>query len=114
MDKYSQTQLNSLFHALSDQTRRDIVERLSEEQLTGNQLAGHYKISQAAVSKHLRVLEKADLVKNTKIGRKHIFTVNTKQMDHVRLWMEKWSKYWNKQLDNWENFLQTNHNLNDK
>ena len=105
MVKYNQTQLNNIFHALADQTRRDIVERLSKEQFSATELAQKYNVSFPAVSKHLRVLEAAKLVKNSHLGRQRIFSLNTEELNKAKAWMSHWSAYWNLQLDNLEEFL---------
>jgi DNA-binding transcriptional ArsR family regulator len=105
MVKYNQKQLNNIFHALADQTRRDIIERLSKEQYTATELANKYKISFPAVSKHLRVLESAKLVNNSRLGRQHIFSLNSDELNKAKLWVTYWSGYWNLQLDNLEKFL---------
>jgi len=102
-----QKQLDGIFHALSDQTRRDIVQRLSQEQHTASELAEKYSMSFPAVSKHLRVLRQSRLVKGQRLGRRHIFSINSQELNKARAWMQHWSKYWNDRLDNLENFLST-------
>ncbi len=61
--------IDSVFVALSDATRRDILERTSAAPLTVNQIAVNYDMSLAAVSKHLKVLEEAGLITKRKSGR---------------------------------------------
>lgn len=68
MVKYKQN-LDDVFGALADVTRRDILRRLSREDLTVGRIAEPYQISLPAISKHLNVLEKAGLVGRKKIGR---------------------------------------------
>ena len=108
MVKYNKDQLNQIFHALSDKTRRNMVERLTRGSLVATALAREYSISFPAVSKHLRVLEKASLVKLTRQGRVRLYSINSRQLEKARKWIEFWSKFWNKRLDNLEKFLKNN------
>ena len=62
-------QMDRVFHALSDTTRRSILRRIKEEEFTVSELAEPYDMSLAAVSKHLKVLEKAGLIERTKQGK---------------------------------------------
>lgn len=72
MVKYDeQKQMDRVFHALSDTTRRSILRRIKEEEFTVSELAEPYDMSLAAVSKHLKVLEKAGLIERTKQGKIH-------------------------------------------
>lgn len=63
--------INRIFHALSDATRRNILRRIKEEEFSVSELAEPYNMSLAAVSKHLKVLEKAGLIERTKQGKIH-------------------------------------------
>lgn len=64
-------QIDRIFNALSDKTRRSILGRIKEEEFTVSELAEPYDMSLAAVSKHLKVLEKAGLIERTKQGKIH-------------------------------------------
>ncbi len=63
--------LDKIFHALADNTRRQILERIKEEEFSVTELAEPFDMSLAAVSKHLKVLEKAGLIERTKQGKIH-------------------------------------------
>jgi DNA-binding transcriptional ArsR family regulator len=108
MVKYKQRQLDALFSALSDATRRSMIERLSDTSLTASELAQAYRISFPAVSKHLKVLRQARIVTSVRRGRQHIFSINAGQLEQAREWMEHWAHYWNHQFDNLEKFLKNN------
>lgn len=109
MVKYHQSpkelQLDRIFSALSDQTRRDMIERLSAGQKSASDLASLYNISFPAVSKHLRVLQQSNLAQVTKVGRQRIFRINPAQLRQVQTWIQYWSHFWNASMDNLENFL---------
>ena len=72
MVEYSPTQLDSLFHALSDHTRRRMLRSLGGEARSVGELAAPFQISLAAASKHIKVLERAGLVTRTVQGRTHL------------------------------------------
>ncbi|SMX82150.1 transcriptional regulator, ArsR family [Brevibacterium sp. 239c] len=64
-----------MFHALADRTRRDIVRRVMDEELSVSELAGSYEMSFAGVQKHVAVLERAGLVSKRRVGRAQIAQV---------------------------------------
>jgi DNA-binding transcriptional ArsR family regulator len=105
MVKYNQLQLDTAFQALSDHTRRDILERLSRKNLRASELAHHYRISFPAVSKHLKILEKSHLVHRTKVGREHIFSLERKRLEYIKSWLQFYTDYWNQQLDRLDTHL---------
>ena len=105
MVKHSKKQLDGIFHALADSTRRDMVERLSFGSRDVSALAKEYRISLPAVSKHLKVLKQAGLVNFKKTGRQNIFSLNAVKLLEAREWMRYWSKFWNNELDNLEKYL---------
>ena len=108
MVKYSEKQLDRIFSALSNRTRRDMVQRLAAKYQNASDLAREYNISFPAISKHLRVLEGANLVTVKKRGRQRIFSVNAEQLEQARAWAEYWSKFWNSSFDSLEKFLSKN------
>lgn len=76
--------IDAVFSALSDPIRRDIFERTSQSQLTVNEIAIGYDISLAAVSKHLSVLQEADLVTRRKSGRYVYVTAMPESLNEIR------------------------------
>jgi DNA-binding transcriptional ArsR family regulator len=91
--------LDLVFGALSDPTRRRIVERLSRRSLTVGQIAAEFSISQPAVSKHVRVLEESGLLKREIVGRVHHCMLSPAAMDSAQKWLDKQRAYWNASLD---------------
>ena len=79
--------LDQLFHALTDATRRDMLRRLSQSDATVGQLADAYAMSLPAVSKHLKVLERAALVSRTRIGRRHWLRLEPGRFTEIERWM---------------------------
>lgn len=101
----SASQMDHIFKALADPTRRNILERLTTHELTVTQIARSYDMSLPAVSKHLTVLEKAKLVRKSKSGREHKVYFEPKAMKTVAEYIAFYKKYWNRELDHLEKFL---------
>lgn len=94
-----QQRLDSLFHALSDPTRRSMLSDLAKRERTVGELAQPFDISLAAASKHIKVLETAGLVQREICGRIHICRLDPRPM-HAGLEWLRWSEqFWNARLD---------------
>jgi DNA-binding transcriptional ArsR family regulator len=98
-------QLDAIFSALADPTRRRIVERLSRKPLTVGAIAKGFPLTQPAISKHLRILEKSGLMRREILGRTHYCTISPAAMDSVARWIEHQRKFWNETLDRLEDVL---------
>lgn len=72
MEALLDDQVDAMFQALADRTRRDIVRRVMDEELSVSELAGSYEMSFAGVQKHVAVLERAGLVSKRRVGRAQI------------------------------------------
>lgn len=92
-------QLDLVFGALSDATRRDMLAQLSKGETNVSTLAAAYPISRPAISKHLRVLERAGLIERTKQGRESLIRVNPKPAEDARDWIAYYAEFWNQQFD---------------
>jgi DNA-binding transcriptional ArsR family regulator len=85
--------------ALADPTRRAILQRLSRGEARVTELAEPFDISLNSVSKHIRILERADLVKRRVSGREHFLTFNPAPMESAAEWMERHRIFWTERLD---------------
>ena len=99
MVNYSSPQLDLVFYALSDPTRRQILLMMREGKRTIGELADPFKISLAAVSKHIKILEKAKLLKREKMGRIHECTFNPEALRSAEECLEFYTNFWNESLD---------------
>ncbi len=100
-------ELNDVFKALADTTRRDIVLRLSRSDATVSHLASSYAISLPAVSKHLKVLERAGLIARTRIGARHWIRLRPTWSRAVNQWLDRASRERaTEQLDRLEDLLE--------
>jgi DNA-binding transcriptional ArsR family regulator len=91
--------LDAVFGALSDPIRRRILELLARAELCVTDLAKPFSISLPAISKHLRVLEKAGLIKREREGRVHRFRLEAKPIRDAADWIERYQSFWDGQLD---------------
>jgi DNA-binding transcriptional ArsR family regulator len=91
--------LDAVFHALSDPTRRGILAHLAQKDDTVSNLAAPYKMSLAAASKHIRVLERADLIQRTVNGRTHICRLKPASLVKAIEWLRFYERFWAERLD---------------
>jgi len=97
--------LNAVFAALSDPTRRAMLARLSEGSMTVKHLAEPFNISKPAISKHLKVLERAGLLSREIQGREHICRMEAHTLSEAASWIADYQKFWNEKLDALESWL---------
>jgi DNA-binding transcriptional ArsR family regulator len=96
--EYPMTALNRVFFALSDPTRRAILLRVADGELTVTALAAPFAISLAAVSKHIRVLEEAGLVERRKQGREHRLRFVATPLREAADWVKHFDRFWTDHL----------------
>lgn len=101
----AQTSLDQTLMALADPTRRAILQRLSRGEARVTELAHPFDMSLNAVSKHIRILERADLVRRRTAGREHFLSFNRQRLDEVANWIETQRAAWNARLDALEALL---------
>ena len=91
--------LDDVFHALADPTRRAMLQSLSKSQHTVGELAAPFSITLAAASKHIKVLERAGLVRRAIEGRTHVCSLDALPMHAGMEWIRHYEKYWTERLD---------------
>lgn len=102
--------LNHIFSALSDPTRRGMLAHLAKGESNVRALTDLYQVSQPAISKHLRILERAGLVSRTKNGRESIVRVDPRPIDDITTWIGLYAQFWKLQFDEVEHYLLTKKN----
>jgi DNA-binding transcriptional ArsR family regulator len=100
------TRLDQTLIALADPTRRAILQRLSQGEARVTELARPFAISLNSVSKHIRMLERAHLVRRRRAGREHVLSFNPKPLDEAAAWIEEKRAFWNTRLDALDALLQ--------
>ena len=91
--------LDTLFHALADSTRRAMLRSLSEGEHSVGELAAPFRMSLAAASKHVKVLEQAGLVRRTVKGRSHICRLDPQPLATADEWLRFYEQFWRSSLD---------------
>lgn len=100
------TDLDHTLVALADPTRRAILQRLTQGEARVTELAAPFAISLNSVSKHIRMLERADLVRRRRSGREHILSINPKPLDEAGAWIVAQKAFWSQRLKTLDALLQ--------
>ena len=98
-------QLDNVFHALGDATRRRMLGELADGERTVGELARPFSISLAAASKHIKALETAGLIRREVRGRTHICRLDPGPMASAHQWLSVYERFWNGRLDVLESLL---------
>ena len=97
--------LTQIYGALADPTRRAILLRLQHQEARVTELAAPFAMSLNAVSKHVRVLEEAGLVRREVRGREHFLALEPAPLEAASAWLETYRQFWSQRLDRLETFL---------
>jgi DNA-binding transcriptional ArsR family regulator len=106
MVKYASRALDRTFAALADPTRRRLLAHLARGDKCVTHLARPHAMSLPAVSKHLRVLEKAGLLRRRRYGRVHEMQLDAKPLKQAAQWVEEYRKFWEGSLDRLAEYLE--------
>jgi len=112
MVKYNSRTLDRTFAALADPTRRRILAQLTRGDRCVTDLARRYEMSLPAVSKHLRVLEQAGLLRRRRYrrdGRIHEMRLQAGPLKQASQWVEEYRKFWEESLDRLASYLERHH-----
>jgi len=101
-------ELDNIFHSLADPTRRDILRRLRPHDQSVGELAEHYDLTFAAISKHIKVLEHANLVHKRKQGREQRVRLSPDALRQADRYLNEYRKAWEERLDRLETHLKNN------
>ena len=91
--------LEGIFGAIADPHRRAILDMLMRDERTAGEIARHFPISRPAVAKHLRVLERSDLIRITRRGRERVHRLNPEPLLAVRDWLTAYERFWTDSLN---------------
>ncbi len=105
MVDYQVMDLNTVFHALGDATRRRMLSDLAGGDRTVSQLAEPYEMSLAAASKHIKALEKAGLIRREIQGRTHVCRLDPAPLADAHEWLSFYERFWTGRLDTLERLL---------
>ena len=99
--------LSATFHALADPTRRAILARLAQGETSVTELARPFAMSGPAVTKHLKVLERAGLITRGREAQWRPCTLAATPLREVSQWVEQYREHWEQRLDRLESYLKT-------
>ncbi len=108
----SSPKLDRVFHALADPTRRRILFQVARSDCTVSELSRPFTLSPAAISKHLKVLERAGILLRVKTGKFHRFRLDTRSFTKAQQVMDELTTFWQQRIDQLENYL--DHELTSK
>jgi DNA-binding transcriptional ArsR family regulator len=103
----SPDRLSATFAALADPTRRAILARLASGETSVLELAEPFDMSLPAVSKHLKVLERAGLIARRRVGREHHLSLNAAPLGRAARWLIDYQAFWESKLDRLDALLRT-------
>jgi DNA-binding transcriptional ArsR family regulator len=106
MVKSNAARLDAVFHALADGTRRSILRDVSAGEKTVSEVAKPYAMSLAAVSKHLNVLEEAELIARQRRGSFQIVRLKANGLKPAEEWLAFYERFWNEQIDALQSYLE--------
>jgi DNA-binding transcriptional ArsR family regulator len=106
-DSLTPPNLDAMFSALADPTRRAIIARLSRGAASVTELGKPFEMSQPAISKHLKVLQRAGLISRSRDAQWRPCSLNPAALKEVANWVEAYRKCWEQKLDRLGNYLET-------
>lgn len=90
---------SQVFAAISDPTRRELLDLLAEREYSVNDLVSRFEVSQPAVSHHLRILREAGLVEKRQAGRRRLYRLEARPLREVYDWVAHYERFWTEKLD---------------
>jgi DNA-binding transcriptional ArsR family regulator len=101
------SQKHDVFQAIADPTRRQVLKLLREQELPVTVISGHFPMSRTAVSKHLRILADAGLVKERKVGRETRYRLEAEPLMVLKRWLSYYERYWENKLNALKRFVES-------
>ncbi|MES0489744.1 MAG: winged helix-turn-helix domain-containing protein [Leptospirales bacterium] len=105
MVHYSKANLDNIFFALSDSVRREILTLLLRSEINIKNISTHFQITLQGVIKHIKILERANLVQKEKIGRENICRINTIPLTDATEFINYYTQFWQHNIDNLSDYL---------
>ncbi len=94
-----------VFRALESPVRRKLLERIAKKRQPIGELAKPLGVSMPAISKHLKVLEDAQLIQREKVQRYYYFSINLKPLEEAEEWIQTYTRFWQEQLHSLDRYL---------
>jgi DNA-binding transcriptional ArsR family regulator len=98
---------HDVFQAIADPTRRQLLRLLVDQEMPVTVISGHFPISRTAISKHLRILSEAGLVKQRKVGRETRYRLEPEPLLELKRWLAYYERYWDNKMAVLKHYLET-------
>ncbi|TVX89664.1 ArsR/SmtB family transcription factor [Paenibacillus agilis] len=96
-----------VFQAIADPTRRQLLSLLSEQEMPVTVISDHFPMSRTAVSKHLRILAEAGLVKDRKVGRETRYRLESEPLQELKRWLSYYERFWDNKLSMLKHYVES-------
>ena len=106
MVQYNQTRFDASFAALSDATRRGVLEQLGRADASITDLAERFHMTLTGMSKHVGILEQAGLVTTQKVGRVRTCTLGLRRLEQEAAWIQRYRQLWDARFDELDNLVE--------
>ena len=106
MVQYARTRFDASFAALSDATRRGVLEQLGHSDASITALADRFHMTLTGMKKHIGVLERAGLVSTDKVGRVRTCKLGTRRLEEETAWLERYRQLWDARFDELEKVVE--------
>lgn len=100
---------SAAFNALADPTRRAVLDLLRSGSLPAGRIAQAFPVSRPAISRHLRLLRRAKLVRERREGRRRLYQLNPDPLRAVDSWLERYRRFWQMSLSDLKTFVEAEH-----
>ena len=97
---------HDVFQAIADPTRRSLLQLLIDQEMPVTVISRHYPMSRTAVSKHLRILAEAGLVKERKVGRETRYKLQLEPLQELKQWLSYYERFWDNKMNALANFVE--------
>ncbi|QHW34612.1 winged helix-turn-helix transcriptional regulator [Paenibacillus rhizovicinus] len=105
---------HDVFQAIADPTRREVLRLLVDKEMPVTAISGHFTMTRTAVSKHLRILSEAGLVKERKVGRETRYRLETQPLQELRNWLQYYERYWENKLSALQRLVESDEDADEK
>ncbi|QRG69130.1 ArsR/SmtB family transcription factor [Brevibacillus choshinensis] len=97
---------HDVFQAIADPTRRQLLHLLAQQEMSVTVISGHFPMSRTAVSKHLRVLSEAGLVREQKVGRETRYRMQPEPLIELKDWLSHYERFWENKMQALRRFVE--------
>ncbi|GGD84494.1 ArsR/SmtB family transcription factor [Paenibacillus nasutitermitis] len=104
---------HDVFQAIADPTRRSMLMLLDGKELPVNSITGHYPMTRTAVSKHLRILTDAGLLRERKVGRETRYRLDPEPLLELKRWLAYYERYWDNKMSALRRYVEEDHSPGD-